>query len=48
MPCLLIYINSEDNIDVVGNGNQTNRQVKRFEEPQAGLKECGLPAATIP
>ena len=40
-------VNSEDNIDVVGNGNQTNRQVKRFEEPQAGLKECGLPAATI-
>ena len=42
-------VSTDDNVDItsITNSNNSNRQVKRFSTPQAGLAECGLPAATI-
>ena len=35
----------EDEVDVTSITN--NKQVRKYSTPQAGLVECGLPAATI-
>ena len=47
--CCSVSNTNDDNIDVVGTstGSSSNKQVRTFEEPQAGLVESGAPAAVI-